>query len=70
MCDCQVCQQGREFKRRLELVPEPERPYWNDLYETLIHAEMDRDWYRAIFDGSWPDARRMLLRAARRAKGG
>ena len=32
----------------------------------LLHAEMDRDYYKSIIEGTWPDADKVI--AAARAK--
>lgn len=60
MCDCHVCQRHRSVQAQLDQLPQPQRAFFESLLDTLDNVEMDRDYYRAILDGSWPDADRVL----------
>ena len=62
-CDCGICKRQAEFVRRLELIPECEREYWEWIYSELESAEMDADWANAVIDGSWVDADEVIERA-------
>lgn len=60
MCDCEVCQQSRAFYKYLDTVPAESRDYFVNLYDALLEAEEDRCYYRALLDGSWPDADKVI----------
>jgi len=62
-CNCELCQRDQTFTERLARVPEAERGYWEGIYTSLLHAEMDRDVNAAVIDGSWPDADDWIKRA-------
>lgn len=62
MCECNVCKYSRKVAEKLELIPEDQRAFWEEMYDILIHAELDRDHYRAVIDGSWPDADEFIQR--------
>lgn len=70
MCDCKVCAREREVRAQLELLPAPQRSFFEGLYDDLTHAELDRDYYHAVLDGSWPSADEVLksMRAKLAAK--
>jgi hypothetical protein len=55
-CNCAICQRSQQFQEALKLVPETDKQFWKDLFSLLYDVEMDRDYYRAIVDGSWPNA--------------
>lgn len=59
-CECDVCKRAIEFRRRLELIPDAEREYWSGIFMDLEGAELDRDVNRAVIDGSWPDADKII----------
>ena len=56
MCECEVCQLSRKVHEKLELLPEDQRAFWEEMYDALVHAEFDRDYYRSVIDGSWPNS--------------
>lgn len=56
MCECEVCQLSRKVSKKLDLLPEDQRTFWEEMYDALVHAEFDRDYYRSVIDGSWPNA--------------
>jgi hypothetical protein len=55
-CHCSLCIRTREFREALEKLPASDRMFWTDIYSHLFHAEADRDYYKAIVEGSWPNA--------------
>ena len=59
-CDCEVCKGIVRFRDHLNRVPEPDRPYWDALYDHMLNLEADLDWYHALRDGSWPEAEQIL----------
>lgn len=60
VCQCEVCTRIRSWR---ELgVPDEIREY-------ILAVEMDRDYYKAILDGSWPQARQILNSALDRLEG-
>lgn len=62
MCQCAVCQDIAQFRNHLDAVPEASRAVLDDLYSFLLDVEQDRDYYRAIADGSWPSSAEILAR--------
>ena len=62
-CNCRVCERNKVFAEKLDLLPEPQRAYWESLYEDLCHAEMDNNYHDAILQGHWPSGKEVLLYA-------
>lgn len=62
MCECSICQQITEFYKYLETVPNDSKPYFLDLYDALIEASSDLEYYKSIIDGSWPNADEVIER--------
>ena len=60
MCNCQVCQDTRNFRAELNQLPAEHQSVFDGLYDNLLHVEMDRDYYHAILEGSWPSAKEIL----------
>lgn len=56
MCDCRLCKRSREVRAALERIPEQEREFWSRLHEGLFETEADLEYYKAIVDGTWPNA--------------
>lgn len=54
--DCPICQRTRLFRQALERVPEQDKEFWDGIFDALFHADSDRDYWRSIVDGSWPNA--------------
>lgn len=51
-CKCPVCEYGRKVQDLIHRTPEPkDRALIEELYDNLIHAEDDRDYYRVLHDG-------------------
>jgi hypothetical protein len=56
-CECSICQRSLLFKQTLERITETkDKQFFEDLFSHLYNVEMDRDYYRSIVDGSWPDS--------------
>ena len=55
-CECEICRRDRAFRLHLAQLADDQQMYFNAMYDALQHAEMDRDYYHAILDGSWPNA--------------
>ena len=56
MCNCNLCIRTRQFRETLEKIPEQDREFWSKMYDYLCEVEDDRDYYKAVVDGSWPTA--------------
>ena len=56
MCECAVCIRSREFDAQVQGVPVEHQEYFRAMYDQLMEIEMDRDYYRVIVDGTWPNA--------------
>lgn len=56
-CQCQVCCFSRFVGKQLEKIEdENAKLFFQNLYDLYIETEMDRDYYKAIIDGHWPQA--------------
>lgn len=66
MCDCEVCKYGRLVEENLANLPEPQKTFFEDMYERLVYVEDDIAYRLAILDGKWPNARDILTRALER----
>lgn len=63
MCECEVCKYGRLVQENLANLPEPQRVFFEDMYERLCNTENDLAVQNSILDGKWPSAKSMLLNA-------
>lgn len=68
MCDCDVCKLSRKVREKLELMPEDQRGFWEEFYDNFIHVEFDRDYYKSVIDGSWPNADNVIENARSRVQ--
>lgn len=59
-CECEVCTRIRYYRE----VGVP-----SDIIDYILDVEMDRDYYKAILDGSWPMAKRLLQEAIDKIEG-
>ena len=59
-CNCKVCTQNKIDMTWYNLLPENRRGHAMDLLLRLESSENDCDYYRAIIDGSWPEADRII----------
>lgn len=53
-CECDLCQYIREAQERIASLPADHEPFFREMFNRLMHAEIDRDVYRAKFEGKWP----------------
>ena len=60
MFDCQVCQDSRIFRTYLKGLTESQIDYFQSLYEKLLEAEEDNSYYKALLDGTWPNADKVI----------
>lgn len=56
MCSCNACMEYSKFIRNMDLVPHEVRPYFENLYEKMVVAQHDSDYYKAIVKGTWPNS--------------
>jgi hypothetical protein len=59
-CNCLICMRHAAFVRALSEIPEDGRRFWEHIYDQLNGAEFDADYYRAIVEGTWPDADKVI----------
>lgn len=65
-CTCRVHTLLNRWREALVIdTPEKEEAF-GEIIDAWAHAEMDRDYLRAIMDGSWPSAREQLEAALAR----
>ena len=51
-CECRVCLYGRRIRDLIYRTPDAaDKALIEELYDNLIHAEDDRDYYRILNDG-------------------
>lgn len=69
-CPCSVCQRHTAFEKQLEGLPADKAEFFREVKDAADHVEMDRNYYRALLDGSWPNADAVIVgfRARRRAR--
>jgi len=61
MCDCTVCQRLDEYEEHLKKIEDPEeRKFWDELCEQYESLDFELDYYKAIVDGSWPNADKVI----------
>jgi hypothetical protein len=60
MCDYEICRYGGEVAKNLDALNPVQKAFFTDLYERMCSAGADPNYYRAILDGSWPSARKIL----------
>ena len=65
-CKCRTCDRIREFHVRLQSVPAESKEYFSDVFNLLLETQEDVSYYRAILDGSWPNAKEVLDTALNR----
>lgn len=62
-CQCQVCHFSRLVNVEIQKLEDSgAKNFFLNLYDMLIHTEMDRDYYKAIIDGKWPNADELIQR--------
>lgn len=62
MCECSVCQYSRKLQANLEGLPPEQKAFFEDMYDILIHTEMDRGYYYAIIKNQWPGSDEVIQR--------
>lgn len=67
-CNCEECQRMATLDRLTATMTEEQKAFVMNLYEDLIHANMDRAHYEAILNGTWPSAKETLEQALKLAQ--
>lgn len=52
-CSCTICVYHREFELALEHVPKEHKKFFMTMYELLVDAESERDYCKALVEGTW-----------------
>ncbi len=66
-CKCNICTRTRAFNSNIALIShQGVRDYVIELYDHMMHVEMDRDLYKSVIDGSWPNADQFIDTARKR----
>lgn len=67
-CQCALCLTHAEFEKQLEGLPADKAAYFRKFRDAVDNVQADRDYYRVLVDGSWPDADAVIagFRAQRR----
>ena len=56
VCECEICVRSRSFNVIVEALPAEHQEYFRVMYDHLLEAEHERDYYKVIVDGTWPNA--------------
>jgi hypothetical protein len=67
-CACNLCKRSSEFFNRIASLPANMQEYLRAVFDTMLDLEFSDDYYRAVFDGSWPDAETVLEQALTRIR--
>ena len=67
-CNCRECQRMDTLRRLSKTMTEEQKAFVMELYEDLVHASMDSAHYKAILNGTWPDAKNALERGLKLAE--
>ena len=59
-CECRVCKYGRDVQHQLSFLTKAQTEFFEDMYDQLMHAEFDRDYYSCIVKGTWPQSEEIL----------
>jgi len=62
-CNCAVCKQGYKFKKIINILPEKDKQWMEELYDNFICIAEDLEYYKLIFNGDWVTAEEQLERA-------
>lgn len=69
LCRCDLCNMGRRIRKAIKNRDHDEMAaIIDELDELWCNAEFDRDYYKAIIDGSWPQAEEILIKSLKKAK--
>ncbi len=62
ICKCNLCE---KYKRARRIIKSGAKEEMDDLITELLNENLDLstdlDYYKAIFDGSWPNAKDIML---------
>ena len=62
-CQCDVCYYSRQVNAQVQKLEDPDaREFFLNMYDMLIHAEFDKDYYKAIVKNEWPQADEILAK--------
>lgn len=59
-CECETCVYGREVRLHLQMIPEPARGFFRDMYDRLCTAEDEICYTNSVLAGTWPNSREIL----------
>jgi len=69
-CNCYYCMRGRKITAAIrERNTDTLITLLKELSNRMIMAEFDVEYFRSIFDGSWPSSIEILEKALLKAKG-
>lgn len=55
-CTCESCKYTSEVFSRLKLIPEDQRPFFENLFMDLVNVKTDLEVTEAILKGDWPSS--------------
>lgn len=67
-CDCELCVRGKRLRSVAGKLDEDDAKWLIDFGAEFLHVRMDRSYYKAIMDGSWPSSVETLEQALKRAR--
>lgn len=65
-CNCEVCMRSEKFTKLTEDMSDTHKAVFWELYDILLHSELDLGYYKSLVDGSWPDADTVIHRVRNR----
>lgn len=62
-CECTTCKRHRSWRSVLVIDTPEKEVAFDNILESLIDAETDVEYYRALFRGEWPGSEDVLTHA-------
>ena len=59
-CSCDLCACLSRFEQITAKLDKEDADYIDNFLDFHINETMDLEWFRAVTDGSWPDARKVI----------
>jgi hypothetical protein len=59
-CQCEFCLWHDEFKRHIEPLPAEAKAFFHVMADVLLEAQQDAEYYKAIVQGTYPNADKLI----------
>jgi hypothetical protein len=60
-CKCEFCKESKMMSTIIAQLPKKEAEWLIAFYNGHLNVAMDAEYYKAIIDGNWPSAERILM---------